>query len=578
LKKKLIQENFRWAFSFLRPFIWGFIGVFILNLGEKLSYLFLPSVSTKFLFELIDLKQIDLLMRYFFIAVALVISKSVFDFLKRYSMRIITHTIVKSMRDAFFSHLIALDINYFRENRTGNILSIGINDIEKVRVDFYQGLNNFFSYVVMLIILMTKLFILNWTLTLISFGVIPALYLVVRTIGNKMRSTNKTVRQILADLSTNLHETLTGMDVVKSFAQEEYEIGNFKNTTGKYRKTYLKLMKLSNIFGPLTDVIIYFCGVALIGVGSLMIIRGMWDAKGLTEYLLLLGIATTPITRIPKFIGNIKIATASLERVYDVIITEPKIKQSANPISRDVSGKVEFKNVRFSYEPNKRVLNGISFKAKKGEVIALVGPSGGGKTTIINLIPRFYDCDEGEILIDDINVKNYDIKSLRRQIGIVSQNVILFNTSIYENIRYSNRDATEEEIITAAKKSYAFDFIMDLPNKFETRVGEKGVKLSGGQKQRISIARTVLMNPQLLILDEATSSLDSESEHYIQLAINNLMEGRTSITVAHRLSTISHATKILVIDRGNIVDTGSHEELLKRCKLYSRIYNLQYFR
>jgi subfamily B ATP-binding cassette protein MsbA len=328
LKKKLIQENFRWAFSFLRPFIWGFIGVFILNLGEKLSYLFLPSVSTKFLFELIDLKQIDLLMRYFFIAVALVISKSVFDFLKRYSMRIITHTIVKSMRDAFFSHLIALDINYFRENRTGNILSIGINDIEKVRVDFYQGLNNFFSYVVMLIILMTKLFILNWTLTLISFGVIPALYLVVRTIGNKMRSTNKTVRQILADLSTNLHETLTGMDVVKSFAQEEYEIGNFKNTTGKYRKTYLKLMKLSNIFGPLTDVIIYFCGVALIGVGSLMIIRGMWDAKGLTEYLLLLGIATTPITRIPKFIGNIKIATASLERVYDVIITEPKIKQS----------------------------------------------------------------------------------------------------------------------------------------------------------------------------------------------------------------------------------------------------------
>jgi ABC-type multidrug transport system fused ATPase/permease subunit len=224
------------------------------------------------------------------------------------------------------------------------------------------------------------------------------------------------------------------------------------------------------------------------------------------------------------------------------------------------------------------VLNGISFKAKKGEVIALVGPSGGGKTTIINLIPRFYDCDEGEILIDDINVKNYDIKSLRRQIGIVSQNVILFNTSIYENIRYSNRDATEEEIITAAKKSYAFDFIMDLPNKFETRVGEKGVKLSGGQKQRISIARTVLMNPQLLILDEATSSLDSESEHYIQLAINNLMEGRTSITVAHRLSTISHATKILVIDRGNIVDTGSHEELLKRCKLYSRIYNLQYFR
>jgi subfamily B ATP-binding cassette protein MsbA len=485
---------------------------------------------------------------------------------------------VKSMRDSFFSHLISLDISYFRQKRTGDILSIGINDIEKIRTDFYQSLNQFFSYVVMLIVLMVKLFLLNWLLTLISFIVIPALYLVIRTIGNKMRTTNRSVRQILADLSTNLHETLTGVEVVKSFAQEEYEVSNFQNNTTRYRKTYLALMKLTNIFGPLTDVIIYFCGIVLIGLGSYMIIKGAWDARGLTEYLMLLGIATTPITRIPKFIGNIKVATASVERVYDVMTTEPKIKQPEKPVTGKISGRVEFQDVQFSYELNKRVLNGISFKADKGEVIALVGPSGGGKTTIINLIPRFYDCDKGEVLIDDINVKNYDVKSLRTQIGIVSQNTLLFNTSIFENIRYSKRDATEDEIITASKKAYAYEFIMELPNKFETKVGEKAVKLSGGQKQRISIARTILMNPQILILDEATSSLDSESEHYIQLAINNLMEGRTSITIAHRLSTISHATKILVIDRGDIIDTGTHEELIGRCKLYERIYNLQYFR
>jgi subfamily B ATP-binding cassette protein MsbA len=242
------------------------------------------------------------------------------------------------------------------------------------------------------------------------------------------------------------------------------------------------------------------------------------------------------------------------------------------------SGKLEFRNVNFSYDQENDVLKHVSFIIEKGDILAFVGPSGAGKTTIANLIPRFYDCNSGKVLIDDIDIRNYSLSSLRSQIGFVSQNVILFNTSIYENIRYSMREAKAEEIIEAAKQAYAYDFIKELPQQFDTIVGEKGVRLSGGQKQRISIARTILINPHILILDEATSALDSESEYYIKLAINNLMEGRTSVLIAHRLSTISHATKILVIDKGEIIDNGSHDELLNRCDLYKRVYELQYFR
>jgi len=282
--------------------------------------------------------------------------------------------------------------------------------------------------------------------------------------------------------------------------------------------------------------------------------------------------------KIPSFITRFKVVTASIDRILNFLETKPKIQEIENPVEKVLEGKIEFKNVWFSYNPSQTVLKDVSYVAERGEVVALVGPSGAGKTTIANLIPRFYEHEKGEILIDDTIIKNYGLKSLRSQIGIVSQNVILFNTSIFENIRYSMRDATEEEIISVTKQAYAYDFIMQFPDHFHTEVGEKGVKLSGGQKQRIAIARTFLMNPQILILDEATSSLDSESEYYIRLAIEELMIGRTSIIIAHRLSTISHAKKILVLNEGQIIDIGTHDELIKRCEMYNKIYKLQYFR
>lgn len=578
MKKKILSDELKYVLSYLKSYVWGLFGVFILSFGQNYSYALLPKFSVNFLFELITPEKIHLLYKYFYIAVGLILAWAFFNYLTKYSMKIITNSAIKKVRDQFFSHLIFLDHDFFIQNKTGNIITIGIEDIEKIKNDFYEGLINFLSQVMMAIIILVKLFLLNWHLTLISFGVLPFIYWIVRVIGRKMKVLSRKLRENLAELSINLHESLTGIEVVKAFAQEDYEIEAFKKNTKRYKRTYLRLSRLTNLFSPLNDIIIFLFGMILVGIGSLFIVRGDWNVKKLAEYLMLLGIMAGPIMKIPNFITNFKILTASIERVTAILTTKPKIKEIEKPVIKKIDGRIEFKNVRFSYVPSIEVLHAISFIVERGEIVALVGPSGGGKSTIVHLIPRFYDCTSGEISIDGINVKDYSIQSLRSQIGIVSQNVILFNTSIADNIRYASRDASDEEIIEAAKQAYAYDFIMELPNKFDTNVGEKGIKLSGGQKQRISIARTIVMNPQILILDEATSSLDSESEYFIQLAVNNLMKGRSCVTIAHRLSTITHAKKILVIDKGKIIDIGTHDDLLYSCELYKRIYDLQYFR
>jgi ABC-type multidrug transport system fused ATPase/permease subunit len=578
LKRKWISDELRWALGFLKPHFWGVLGIVILTFIQNYLYSMIPTVSTNFLFELLSPEKIEQLYRYFFLAIAIIIARAIFDFFRNYSLEIIVSSVMKEIRDKLFSHLMVLDIDFFKQNKTGNIISVGINDIEKIHSDFYSGLVYFLSSVMIVAIIIVKLFLLNRLLTIVSFGGIPFVFLIIKFLGNILRNQSRKLREKLADLSINLHETLTGVEVVKAFAQEDSELNKFQQNTTRFRKTHLKLVRVMNIFGPLNEVTLFIFALIIIGIGAIFIVRGQWELKLLTEYLILLGIMTAPVANIPKYISNYKIASASVERVMNILNVQPKIIEKPDSLSKKIEGRLEFKKVWFAYNPAKDVLKDISFVAERGEVVALVGPSGAGKTTVVNLIPRFYDARKGSILIDNIKITDYSLKSLRSQIGIVSQNVILFNTTILENIRYGKPNASEIDIVDAAKKAFAYDFIMEFPNGLATNVGEKGVRLSGGQKQRISIARTILMNPEILILDEATSALDSESERYIQLAVNNLMEGRTTITIAHRLSTISHATKILVIDKGRIIDIGTNDELLKRCELYKKIYNLQYFR
>ncbi len=578
MKKPFLSKNLKWALSYLKPYTWALIGIFIFTFAQNYSFALLPKIGTNFFFELLSPEKIHLLVKYFVLAVGIIIARAVFQFVKGYSVKVVLTSALKRIRDRIFEHLLILDTDFFTENKTGNIISVTINDVNRVRNGFYNGLIKFLSKVMIVIIILARLFLLNWQLTLISLGVIPILFISVRVIGNKMRSASRKIRKNIAELSINLHETLTGMEVVKAYAQEKYELENFKNNTKRWKRNILKLSLLKTFFSPLNEAIMYLCGMALVGIGSYFIIQESLKIKQLTEYMMLMAMMSAPVLTIPSFIGRFKVVTASIDRVVSFLETKPKIIEIENPVEKELEGSIEFKNVHFSYNPSQTVLSDICFKADRGDVVALVGPSGAGKTTIANLIPRFYDCKEGEIFIDDINIKNYGLKSLRSQIGIVSQNVILFNTSVMENIRYSRSGATDDEIISVAEKAYAYDFIMQFPDQFNTEVGEKGVKLSGGQKQRIAIARTLLMDPRILILDEATSSLDSESEQYIRLAIENLMEGRTSIIIAHRLSTIYHAKNILVIDKGEIVDSGTHDELLARCGIYKKIYELQYFR
>ena len=578
LKKKILSPELKWALSYLRPYLWGLAGVFVLTFGQNYSFALLPKFSTSLLFELISPEKIHLLYKYFFILLGIIVARALFQFLKTYSMRVITQSAVKKIRDDFFTHLMALDIDFYSKSQTGNIITIGINDTESIKNQFYQDLISFISSWIMLFIIVVRLFMLNWLLTFASFGSLPFLYWVMKVIGSKIRSVSRKLRSNLADLSVNLHESLTGIEVVKSFAQEDQEIGQFKKNTKNYNKTFLRLSALTTLFSPLNEAIIYLFAMILVALGSIFILKGEWNVKGLTEYLLLLAMLNGPITQIPKFISEFKMTTASIERFTSVLSIKPKIREKSNPVTKKLKGQIEAKGLWFRYDSDNWVLRNVNFRADEGEAVALVGPSGAGKSTLIKLIPRFYDCQKGSVRIDGVDVRDYGLKALRTQIGIVSQNVVLFNSSVLENIKYAKGDATEEEVIRAAKRAYAYDFIMDFPEQFETKVGEKGVRLSGGQKQRIAIARTLLVDPQVLILDEATSSLDSESERYVQLAVNNLMEGRTSIIIAHRLSTITHATKILVMEKGKVVDIGKHEDLLKRCPLYRKIYKLQYSR
>jgi subfamily B ATP-binding cassette protein MsbA len=578
VKKRLFSEQIRWALSYLKPYYLGLLGVLVLSFTQNYAFSMLPMAGTNFLFELLTPDKIDTIYRYFALAVSLLVAKAVFNFLERYFTEVINNAAIKRIRDDIFSHLMRLDLQFFSERKTGNIVSIGISDVEEIKLYIYQGIVGFFSNFILLVIIIIRLMLLNWLLTVISFAMMPLLYVVVRFIGNKIRSVSTEYRKNLGDVSNNLHETLTGIEVVKAFASEDQEIEEFKKNTRTYKKTYRSLAGYRTFLEPFTEMVIYLVIMGLVGIGSIFIIRGNWELKLLTEYLMLLGIMNMPVRNIPRTISNFKMASASVDRIRQMLIVEPRIVEPEKPIEKRLEGSIEFRDVWFSYDGKNDVLQDISLKAEKGDIIALVGPSGAGKTTIANLIPRFYDCRRGAVLVDDIDVRQFGLRSLRMQVGIVSQNISLFNTSIRDNIKYAKREAKDEEVIEAAKRAYAYDFIMELPRQFDTGVGERGVKLSGGQKQRISIARTILMNPEILILDEATSSLDSESEHYIQLAINELMEGRTSVIIAHRLSTINHATKILVLDKGRVVDIGSHEELMKRCSLYSKIYSLQYFR
>lgn len=481
------------------------------------------------------------------------------------------------MRRDIFSHLQKLSFNFFDNTKTGQIMSRIVNDLFDISELAHHGPEEIFISVIKIVGAFIILLTVDVKLTLIIFLFIPFMMAFAFYYNNKMRFVFKRNRQKIADVNAQLEDSIAGIRVVKSFSNEELEEGKFSIGNQEFldtkQESYNYMGRFFSGIG-LFDGIIY---IVVVIVGSLFIKSGSIQSIDLVTYLLYINTLLMPIRKLIDFTEQFQRGMTGFERFLEIMDTEPDIEDKVDSVElHDVRGQVIFDNVSFKYDKGAHVLNKIDLKLEPGETVALVGPSGGGKSTLCSLIPRFYEVTDGSIRIDNIDVRDIKLESLRKSIGIVQQDVYLFAGTVMENIRYGKPDASDEEVIEAAKKANAHEFIDNFQERYETYVGERGVKLSGGQKQRISIARAFLKNPPILILDEATSALDNQSEKIVQQSLEKLANNRTTFIIAHRLSTIRRAKKILVLTDNGIEESGSHEELLKNNGIYASLYNAQF--
>ena len=505
--------------------------------------------------------------------------KNIFLYLKNILLYMVQLNIVKDIRDKLYIHIQGLSLGYFHKEKTGSITSTIINDVEQLQSSLSIAFQKLFVEPINILIFATLLFIISWKLALIAIIIVPLAGIAIIAIGKSIRRKSRRTQKKISHIMQILGETLSSIRIVKAFVNEKEEIKKFSKETANYLNLHLKRARLDLIAAPITESFGVVIGVILLWYGGTEVIM----QKGLIpedfiRFILILFSILGPIKQMSNVNIKIQAGAASAERIFRLLDTKPQIVEIKNPINLDkFKTSLEFKDVHFEYqEGSELVLDSISFKINKGEVVALVGPSGSGKSTIADLIPRFYDATSGEITIDGNNIKNISLSSLRNNMGIVTQEVILFNDSIRNNISYAQGDKSDDLVKEAARAANALDFIENTPNGFETVVGERGVKLSGGQKQRIAIARALLKNPSILILDEATSALDTESEKKVQTAIESLMKDRTALVIAHRLSTVQKADKIIVIENGKVAETGSHETLFEKNGIYRRLYDLQF--
>jgi len=556
---KIVQSQMEWA---AKP---------TLTMNEKLKYwtniLILRDTPVQ------SLKVLCLTLLSIFLA------KNIFLYIKNILLRIVELKLVKNIRDHLYQHIQTLSLGYFHKQQTGSITSIVMNDVSELQSAVGVVFQKLFVEPINIFTFITLLFIISWKLAIIATVILPLAGITIVIIGKSIRRKSRRTQSKIADIMQILTETLSSIRIVKAFVNEKEEVRKFTGESQNYFKLLLQRARLDLISTPVTESFGVIIGVVLLWYGGMEVLSNEGvSAEDFIRFIVILFSILGPIKQMSNVNMKVQTGAASAERIFELLDTPPKIVEVKNAVDLgDFSQSIEFDRVHFEYnDGDERVLDEVSFTINKGEVVAMVGPSGSGKSTIADLIPRFYDVSTGAIRIDGNDLRDATLASIRGNMGIVTQEVILFNDTIRNNIAYAQPNVSEEAIQRAALAANALAFIEQTPNGFETLIGERGVNLSGGQKQRLAIARALLKNPPILILDEATSALDTESEKMVQKAIERLMKDRTALVIAHRLSTVQNADKIIVIDKGRVVETGSHSELYENGALYRRLYDIQF--
>lgn len=539
------------------------------------SNLIVPWIIKDIVDEVLAEKNIQML--YWVIAAILVIFliRGVTTFGNRYLMGYIGQRVVTDLRKRLFAHLQRLSISYYDKRRTGEIMSNLTNDIGALQTAIVENFVSLIQEAAIFVGSFVSMIYLQWKLTVLCLVIVPMVSFIIKFFGKKLHQSGKNVQEKLADVTAMLQEVIQGVRIVRSFNRSDYEIQRFDDVNEANFKANVRTIRQSSQLTPFVEFFSAIAITVIIWYGGLSVIDGIMTSGELIAFLIYAINLANPTRRIAEAVGNIQKSLGAADRVFAILDTEPEVKNRPGAGALQVTaGRVEFDHVAFSYEADHPVLTDISFTAEPGQTVAIVGPSGAGKTTIANILPRFYDVTGGSVRIDGTDIRDVTIGSLRDHIGLVPQDTLLFNTTIKNNILYGRLDATDEEVWEAVRAANAEHFIRELPMGIETRVGDRGLVLSGGQRQRIAIARALLKNPAILILDEATSALDTESEKVVQEALDRLMVGRTSFVIAHRLSTIQNADQILVINGGVIAERGTHEELMEKNGLYHELYTM----
>ena len=569
------MKNYLRLLAYIKPYKKRLAAAVVCIIMAAGANLYLPWIIKDMIDDVLMSK--DMLMLNLIAAGILVVmfTRGVFYYGQSYLVSYVGQRVIIDVRSVLFRKFQKMPLSYYDRQQTGTVMSYITNDVSAMQSAIVDNLIELVTESSILIGSLAMMIYLDWKLSLLTLMTIPLVGFAMKIFGRKLKRSSTVIQERAAEITSLLQESISAIRVVKSFVRETYEIRRFEEQNWRNFQAAMKNVKLTSLLTPTVEFLAAIAVTFIVWFGGYEVVNEVITAGELVAFLTYAVNLANPVKRLSRVYAAIQKAMAAADRVFEVMDLDEKITDvpGAKPLP-PIKGQVEFKDITFSYKEGQPALQHISLKAEPGQMIALVGPSGSGKSTIANLIPRFYDVDSGTISIDGHDIRQVTADSLREQIGLVPQETMLFSTTVMENIRYGRLDATDEEVVEAARAANAEEFIKDLPEGYDTKLGERGLNLSGGQRQRLAIARAILKNPGVLILDEATSALDTESEKIVQDALDKLMVGRTSFVIAHRLSTIFNADQIFVVENGHLREHGTHEELLAAGGLYSNLYNI----